>query len=278
MSRIRLTKISAPTTASSYTTDMYYDTSLSKIAAVDGSSSPGPYTCYFGGFLTADYRAVRVLEFTANGTYIPLPGSKAAFFEAVGGGGAGGGGATSSSTASVGGGGGGGAYSCARLTSASANWTGSYAIAVGAGGTAGAAGAAGGNGGNSSVTNTAGTVVAAAYGGTGGPVLAAGTSITFQAGGAGGAASSGTGDMKVDGGQGFQGVRLSGTVAWGGCGSGSLLCPEGGGGAAGATGGSAGGAATASGYGSAGGGGATLSTSCVGGAGIQGIVRIWEFA
>ena len=203
-----------------------------------------------------------------NGTtgYTPSLGVYAIYVECVAGGGAGGGAAVSSSNLSLGGGGGAGGYSAKMITGP---LKASYTVAVGAGGT-GVSGTTGNNGGDTTFDSPS---VCTAKGGTGGGTLAAGTSATTQPGGGGAVGSSGTGDIKFDASDGGWGLRLSASAGKAGSGAGA---PIGGGltnGPSGSTGGGAGGS-----YGGGGAGALTTGAVQTGGAGGNGLIRIWEFA
>lgn len=216
---------------------------------------------------------VKVTQVTASGAGSWTPDAKCsvAFVECIGGGGQGGGAATSSATSSVGGGGGGGAYAASRLTGTAIKVT-SYS--VGAKGSAGAAGATGSTGSDT----TWDTTVIVAKGGVGGAVLAAATTFLAQIGGAGGASGSCTGDIKISGGLGDKGIRLSGTQAWSGNGGSSAwLGATGADGVVAITGGTAGVAAATGAYGAGGSGAATLTTTQAGGAGQDGMIVIYEY-
>lgn len=220
--------------------------------------------------LVLDYRLLKVSVFTASATWTPTNGCRAAYVELIGGGGQGGGAATSSTQVSVGGGGGGGAYAASWITGVSAT----VAYVVGAGGSGAATGATGTVGAD---TTWAATVIVA-KGGSGGTVMAAGTTLAAQVGGAGGAAGSCTGDLKVTGSIGDKGIRLSTTQGWGGDGGAAAFLGVVGANGVVAIAGGTGTAAAATAYGSGGGGAATISTIAAGGAGAGGLVRVWEFA
>lgn len=210
----------------------------------------------------------RAVKNTGDTTYTVATGTRAIFVECIAGGGAGGGGATSSANCSLGGGGGSGAYS--QLWKTAPKLT-AFTIQVGAGGTAGAAGAAGNNG--TDTTFDSGSICTAKAG-TGGAVLAAGTTLVTQAGASGGLASGGVGDVKFDGDNGKWGVRLSASTGQGGDGG---AAPVGGGAATGAnatvTPGNAGKV-----YGGGGSGAFTATTAQVGGVGANGLIVVSEYA
>lgn len=91
-------------------------------------------------------RLINVQTFLASGTYTPTPGTKSIVIQGNGGGGGGGGcPATSASQQATGFGGYSGTYGMARFTT---GFTGGLAVTIGAGGTAGAVGGAGGAGGD----------------------------------------------------------------------------------------------------------------------------------
>lgn len=203
-----------------------------------------------------------------NGTvqYTPSVGCKSMLVEGVGAG-AGGGGNTDAVTNSAGGGGGGaGAYSAVFVTSILAN----YVVAVGAGGAGGAAGSNGTVGGDT----TFGSILTA-KGGSGGINDTVAAIHVGGLGGAGGLASSGVGDIKCDGASGRVGLAIAAAQALGGAGGSSVFC----GGAANARK-TEGVGAAATNYGSGGAGGVELSgaTARAGGAGSNGLIRVWEFA
>lgn len=274
MSFLRLFKRAAPGTPAAGYGRLYYDTTglgtpaAPCLAFKDESGN----IAMLGHLATLDYRLISVRALIAGTSYVPTTGTRAIYVQAVAGGGAGGGAATSSTQVSVGGGGGGGAFAASWLTGAAVKNPTTYAL--GAGGTAGAAGASGNNGGNT----TWDTTVIVAAGGTGGAVMAAGSTLAAQVGGAGGAAASCTGDLKITGGLGDKGIRLSTTQGWSGNGGSPAW-----GGQVGADGivavsGGAGVNATATAYGTGGSGGATTVTSSIGGTGAPGMIIVWEFA
>lgn len=243
-------------------------------AALAGLDESGN-VCRLGGLATQDYRLIKVTSVTTTGasTYTPTAGAQALFVECIGGGGQGGGAATSSSTLSIGGGGGGGAYSAKWITGASIKT--SYSVSVGVGGSGGAAGATGGNGGDTTFDSPS---IVTAKGGTGGSVLAAGTTVVEQAGGAGGASGSGVGDIIFDGCPGGTGFRGSGTLGLSGTGGDGFVTGANAGARVAVTGGAAGNNAAAKAYGAGGSGAATTTTQQAGGTGAQGIIIVWEFA
>ena len=143
------------------------------------------------GLAAAAVRSVQ--SFTTSGTWTRPTGCKYIKVTCIGGGGAGGGSAATSSNVSCGGSGGGGGASIEYIDVTSLA---SATVTVGAGGS-GSSGSAGGSGGTSSFGTGP---LLQATGGSGGSVLAAGTSINLAAGGAGGSGS--LGDINIDGGGG----------------------------------------------------------------------------
>ncbi len=272
---IKLGKIAKPANPAANKVRVYldqsppgYGTTTPKVCVLDENGQ----VATVGGLTILDYRMIRVTVNTgASGTWTPSVGCRASYVELVGGGGQGGGCATSSSTLSVGGGGGGGAYAASWITGVSAT----VAWVNGAGGSTGTAG----NSGQAGADSTWAATVIVAKGGSGGAVLAAGTTFVAQVGAAGGLAASCTGDLKIDGGIGGDGLRLSGTQGWSGRGgvaagfgveAASFVISV--------SGGTAGNNASAGAYGCGGSGGATLTTAQKGGNGTGGWNRIWEFA
>lgn len=263
MSRLRLTKIATPGSPPSGKTELFYSTADSKLEAVDENGA----LAILGGFAVKDYRLVKVVAiFQGTTTYTPSAGVKALYVEAVGGGGAGGGAATTSTgQGSIGGGGGAGGYSAEWVTGAAVKS--SYTVQVGAGGT-GVSGTTG-NGGTDTTFDS--PSVCTAKGGSGGSASAAITAsgTTAQGGGNGGSAASGVGDVAMGGSDGAWGYWSNGPVlvGWGGpspLGSGTTW----GWGAVGKP------------YGGGGGGhyNTASSSARAGGAGANGLIRVWEFA
>ena len=205
--------------------------------------------------------------FNPTATFTPAATTRFMYVECIGGGGSGGG-SDGGANASSGSGGGGGAYSAVFLSSIKA----SYACAVGAGGVAPSAGANPGNAGGDTTFDSP-SVCTAKGGGAGTAGAAAGTGFGLTAGGAGGASGSGVGDVKLDGNAGDSGIRVSGTVGWGGAGAAGPL----GGRVAAVT--TAGGTAGKQ-YGAGGGGGSAVSGSATtaGGGGANGVIRVWEWS
>lgn len=275
MSQVQLTKIAKPGTNPPVNlASIYYDTAgpgaatPAALCALDESGNQA----MLGHFGILDYRLLKVTILVSGTSWVPTNGCRAIYVECIGGGGQGGGAATSSSTASVGGGGGGGAFAASWLTGAAVKNPTTYAI--GAAGSGGAAGASGGNGGNTLWD----TSVIIAAGGTGGAAMVAGSTLLAQIGGAGGAAGSCTGDMKVSGGMGDKGIRISASQGWSGNGgAAAFLGSCGANGVVAVTGGAAGTAGATGAYGCGGSGAATITTSAAGGAGIGGMIRVFEF-
>jgi hypothetical protein len=202
-----------------------------------------------------------VQVFTVSGTYTPTPGTTKVYVECVGGGGAGGGVPGVASGNQLGGGGGGGAYGASLLTSGFSGA--SYVVGAAGAGSSGA----GGNGGTTSFGT--GPLVSAGGGGGG----AAGVTTGDVAAGAGGAA--GVGQLTRAGQTGKNGTAASNINASSAGGAAAL-------GWGGMThspyGNNAG--QPGEGFGGAGSGAYCASTAVArnGGAGAQGVIRIWEFA
>lgn len=206
--------------------------------------------------------------FTTSGTYTRKTGIKAMFIECVGGGGGGGAAKATASNTALGTGGGGGAYSATYITNPAA----SYSYTVGGGGAGGPVSAAG-DGGGGGTTSFGGVCVA--VGGLGGAGdLTGGSSPLFSYGATGGGAASGTGDVKIPGGDGGNSCRQTGFWGAAGAGGNSILGgvsrPPCGTGNAAANGGNI--------YGGGGSGAMSGSlTGFVGGVGAQGIIIITEY-
>lgn len=266
MSEVVLNKDSQPSTPAANKAELWYDSTDLALKAIDENGN----ILNVAGLNIKDYRIIKVTH-VLQGTvlYTPSADCNALYVECIGGGAAGGGAATSSANCSLGGGGGSGGYSAVWLTGAAVKT--SFACVVGAGGTPGAAGAAGGNGNDTTFDSPS---VCTAKAGTGGAVLAAGTSLITQSGSSGGTAASGVGDDKFDGSSGGWGVRLSASAGHAGDGGNA---PIGGGAVGGAsatlTAGSAGKL-----YGGGGSGAFTATTAQAGGAGANGLIRIIEYA
>lgn len=186
-------------------------------------------------------RAPQIITTTGAGTYTTPAGCNSIYVELVGGGNSG---AAGESGTGGGGGGGAGAYA-AKYFSVSPN-TG-YSIVVGAAGIG-------------TTITVGGTTVTAG----------AGAAAATSSGGVGGTATNG--DINISGGDG--GGSATTTSGVGGLGGASYF---GGGGAGGSNGnGNPGSAANA--YGAGGGGGGYKSSGQnLGGAGKQGVIRIWEY-
>src|SRR4051812_14016429 len=109
MSRLRQTKIAAPTTPPASTEELYYDTAgpgyntPSALCSKDENGVIG-MLCHY---TVLDYRFLKrtVYTATASSPWVPQNGCRLAIVTLVGGGGQGGGSATSSTQVSVGGGG-----------------------------------------------------------------------------------------------------------------------------------------------------------------------------
>jgi hypothetical protein len=231
------------------------------------SSTPTTLAGY--GITDTIIKSVKTQVFTGSGTYTPSSGMAYAIIEAVGGGGGGGGAASASSGQLTGAGGGGsGAYSRKLVTAADVGA--SKTVTIGAAGSGGAAGNnSGGTGGDTSV----GTLCVAKGGSPGGGVGSSGGGSS----GAGGLASGGTGDVKIDGGNGFNGRNVT-------SGASAMFLAAGGPGGTSVYG--AGGiwscadiGQPASGYGGGGGGASSLNSggTKAGGAGTPGLVIITEY-
>lgn len=229
-------------------------------ALVSGGTGAAPTWASLAGRLL---RAPQIL--TSLTSYTTPANCNAIYVEAVGAGGGGGASQTAATTYDAAGGGGSGAY-CAKYFTVTPSTTYTYAI-----GPAGAAGTAGGNGGTGGTTTfTVGAVTLSAAGGTGGISYAAVSSsaVSLSPGGVGGVATGG--DINVNGTSGQFGI-VAQTLVIGGGGAPSFF---GGGGDS-----STNAAGGAGGYG-AGGGGASSGAGpdYSGGAGGQGVIRVWEYA
>lgn len=272
MSRLRQTKIAAPSSPPANTEELYYASagagfnSPAELQSIDESGNIAVLATYG----VTSYKFVKRTVLTAaSGTHTPQNGTRLMMVQCWGGGGGGGGGATSSTQVSVGGGGGAGSWAFKAVTGSGIKAT-SYV--VGAGGTASGVGATGNNGNDT----TWDTSVVVGKAGTGGSVLAAGSTVVAQVGGAGGIA--GTGDATAVGGVGDSGMRFGTTQGFGGNGGiAPFLGVNGGAGAASVVGGSAGGNAAAN-TAAGGGGSATSSTNVAGSAGGSGLIVVDEFA
>lgn len=264
MSRIRQYKVTAPSNPPTNAMEMYYDSATSKPTFIDQSGN----ILRLGGFATKDYRLIKVTEiFQGTVSYTPTTGALALFVECVGGGASGGGCGTAATNAAAAGGGGGGAYSALFTTSIK-----TFTVAVGAGGAAPSAGNNPGLVGGDTTFDS--PSICTAKGGTGGlGVTVTAGPVIGGLGGAGGASASGVGDMKSDGSAGGYGVMLAAAQAASGNGGDSALM---GGGAVGRA--SQGNGSTGGLYGGGGSGACILSggASTAGGAGGNGIIRVWE--
>lgn len=217
--------------------------------------------------VTVSGTLIRAPQVLASGTTYTTPaGCNSIYAELIGAGGGGGGAAQTASKASVGGGGASGAY-CAGYLAVTPS-TG-YTIAIGTGGTAGASSGGTGGTGNDTTLTVGGTTFTA-KGGLGGVGMAAST-LAVALGGAGQTSTSG--DINGTGAAGESATLLSGTVGVSGAGASTAW---GGGGAARSTEGAGNDGHV---YGAGGGGGACFGTTArAGGAGANGVIRVWEFA
>lgn len=282
MSQLRLNKVATPSSPAANKAAIYYSSSLTPnvLAAIDESGN----ILRLGGFGSKDYRLVNAPDASRtilNGTttFTPTSGASALYVECVGAGGAGGGAAagTAATNFGSGGGGGGGGWSSVWETTLVTGAHGS--VAVGAGGTAGTAGAnAGNNGGDTTFTSSAAAAICVGKGGTGGASAATSAALGIRSfGGAGGVA--GTGDRTVQGQDGFPSIVYAPTQAATGAQSGR-------GGSSGMGYGHGAREIQTSGAGTTGlvygGGGSgavdSAATARSGGAGANGIIRIWEYA
>jgi len=153
--------------------------------------------------ITGLVKTVKVLKFTASGTYTPSAGMLYAVIECVGGGGAGGGVHATASNFSCAGGGGGGAY--ARLLASAATVGASKVVTIGSGGTGAPGGATNGSPGGSTSVGA----ICVAAGGSGGGF----TQVGVAAGAGGVGAKTGTGDLIVSGSNGGAGLILASTAS-----------------------------------------------------------------
>lgn len=233
-------------------------------ALVSNGSGSSPSWSLVSGVLL---KAPRIITNTALTSYTTPAGCNSIYVEAIGGGG-GGGGTVGYSAGQQGGGGGGGGSYCAKYFDSASGISPStaYTIAVGTGGAGGST--SGGNGGTGgSTTFTVGaTTITAGGGGGGGGVTATGAS---GSGGTGAGGTATNGDLNVRGGPAF--VARTDTSGAGGCsffGNGGNGRNSSGNGNSGAV------------YGSGGGGSASISvgTNYSGGAGADGLIRIWEYS
>jgi len=162
------------------------------IPRVDGSAGQVLSTNGAGevSFITnassSGFNEVKIVSFTASGTYTPTVGMDYCIIEIVGGGG-GGGSPNAGGSATAGGGGGSGSYTRTTLTAAAVGVN--KAVTIGAAGTS-VAGSIGGTGGVTSVG-----ALATANGGLGGGIVIVGD---YSPGGAGGALA-GSGNSRIAG-------------------------------------------------------------------------------
>lgn len=206
---------------------------------------------------------------TGTVTFVPDATAQFLFVECIGAGGSGGGVATAATNAGAAGGGGSGAYSCIFITGP---LKASYTVSVGSGGAAPAAGANPGNSGADTTFDSPSVCTAKGGSGGGADTVAAGPRVG-GAGAAGGLASGGLGDSVFDGNAGSYGMALaaaqavSGRGGSGPFGGGPLSAIAQGNGPAGVK------------FGSGGSGGCILSggASVAGGAGANGLIRIWQY-
>jgi hypothetical protein len=223
---------------------------------------------------TTGYRLASIVYLNSpTTTYVPTAGTNSILVECVAGGGSGGGGDTAASAASMAGGGGSGSYSSVFIATPAV----SYTIQVGAGGASPAAGNNPGNPGTD--TLFAETVTPTTYlcrakaggGGSGGG--AADVTNLGTAGGAGGLAAAAIGDVRFDGNDGGNGIRLGGVQGTSGFGAGSIFGGERAGNVVQADG-VAGGQ-----YGAGGSGGMTSNggAATIGGAGAAGVIKVTEY-
>jgi hypothetical protein len=206
--------------------------------------------------ITTTGQLLRAPQILTSGTSYTAPANCTAIYvETVGGGGGGGG----TNGAGAGGGGGAGGY-CAKYFAVTASVT--YSYAIGAGGTGGPSGIGSGSaGGNTTFTVGATTITAGGGSGSG----------NESAGGAGGTCTNG--DMNITGSGGGGGGSTINPLASGAGGSSFF-----GGAAPGKHPTSGGNAGSAGSSGSGGSGGASTSSSIGGGAGGNGLIRIWEYS
>jgi hypothetical protein len=227
------------------------------------SPSGAPGLSSFGVLAVTCFATAGAFAFTPN------PNATALYVECIGAGGSGGGGGSTAGDASLGSGGGGGAYSAVFLTPILATYSG----IVGAGGAAPAPGNNPGIlGGFTSFIGNASNLCLANGGAAGAGGGAPGTTALLILGGTGASVAGAVGDLVMDGDDGGISNRVSGTVGSSGrggsgpfSGGSSSLIAQGNGN----TGGQ---------YGGGGSGGNTLNGGAAtsGGAGADGLVRIWQ--
>lgn len=221
-----------------------------------------PFDALVGGILS------NIRIYTSSSTWTKPSDLSFIIVEVIGAGGGGGGAASSTaSNNALGKGGGAGGYSWKKIVAASLGSSEDYV--VGAAGTAGSAGNnAGGTGGDSSFGTTP---ILTGNGGVGGTGGANGNAVAFALSAVGGAATGG--DVNIPGNIAPWAFRASGSDAITGAGANSLL------GAGGAARVNSGTGNTATGYGAGGGGAGSFNGAgtAAGGAGTQGLVRVYEF-
>lgn len=217
-----------------------------------------------------------VRVFTSSTTYTPSTGINSIIIEMIGGGGAGGGApATAAGQATAGAGGAAGGYLKTRLTSGFS----SVVMTIGTGGAAGATGsAAGGNGGTTSFG-----AIASCTGGNGGyasQVTSGSLCVpTTPGSSAGGVATSGN-IFNCDGNRGDVGMYFTPTFIRSGNGGTSVMGSGGDGFGTGISGSAGANGAAGTGYGSGGAGGGNNQSQAsgrVGGAGMQGVIVVYEY-
>ena len=215
------------------------------------------------------FKAMNFLTSTA-GTFAAGSGVSLLVIEAWGGGGGGGGvGSTLAANSVSGGGGGSGGYGMVTVTTVT---TSGYAYVCGTGGSGGTTLAKGTSGGISTWTSSSG-VRLTVNGGGAGSTMATGLTVLASAGGGGAAVGSG-GDVNLVGQAGDMGIRLNGTLGFGGNGGAAPFAPG-----ANGIGGMRTAGTAAIGYACGGGGGqcTTENTACNGGVGTQGLIIVTEY-
>ena len=228
-----------------------------------GLTLTNPFIAGSGGL-----HSIQVFTSGTAATYTKPANVTSILVEVIGGGGAGGSSTGGTGTSSAGGGGGGGGYSWLFVSSAAATYT----YTVGAGG---AAGSVGNNPGGAGGTTTFSASSLQATGGSGGGGMGAiGTSAAAGTpGGGGGLGSNGTINTKGAPGAGSftaLGSAAGGTLVGGGgnsyYGGGATPTSSIGAGTAGST------------YGGGGSGSISTTTSFAGGAGVSGLIVVYEYA
>jgi len=272
MSRLRLTKITSPSTPPASTGEIYYDTAGAGYGTPAGLAvkDENGVIAMLGHFTALDYRLLSVVIFVSGTTYTPTNGTRAILVECQGGGGGGGGCATAATNSAAAGGGSGGAYAVGWITGI----TTTKAMVIGLGGAGGVAGA---NNGSVGADTTFDVTTVVAKGGLGG--IADTVAVGPRIGGLGAAgigSGSSTGNVgKTMSQAGTAGIVLAAAQAVSGDGGGGYMGMGKGQGiktqGAGSNGGN---------YGGGGAGGCILSggASVAGGNGGQGFIRVWEFA